>query len=319
MKVMGKKVLQSDQLQAHAGVTLVELLVVVALFGGLSIALATMMADFSTRNQRHFRHAQISQEIFEFSEAMEVYLTNTVRVTNCRCGGKCVFPAAPMGCATPPCTTDLLEFEIEDSSNPGQVAATAPCLDPGQRSSPATVDGLLPRGCKRSLLLRYLESDPTNPALGLGTLGALAIVDPLQGAVLHKLEGILNLNCGMTPTDATICPASDTEDANCRPSGTDFRLEIEVLVLGQVYREVSTTVPFHNITVRGVHFGKTQSALNCKKNGLVTTDGNCCSGYVNSTGTCIAADQCVVAGGNVSGAFGWTECCSHKWDGTNCT
>ena len=91
------------------------------------------------------------------------------------------------------------------------------------------------------------------------------------------------------------------------------------MVLGQVFREVSTTLPFRNLTVPGVQFGKTQTSMTCKKTGVVALDGDCCSGYVNSTGTCIDADQCVVAGGGVSGAYGWAECCSHKWDGSVCT
>ncbi|HTL10856.1 MAG TPA: prepilin-type N-terminal cleavage/methylation domain-containing protein, partial [Bdellovibrionota bacterium] len=73
-----------------SGVTLMELMVSVALFGISALAMANMFAHHSLIQQEARNVSLLTEQLDEFSNSLEVNLSNLTRVISCGCGNGCI-------------------------------------------------------------------------------------------------------------------------------------------------------------------------------------------------------------------------------------
>ncbi len=327
------KRLRENSVLGSSGTTLVELMVAVALFGVLSLAMMTLFGDHSLQIARARNEARLSEQLGEFSEALDLYLSGVTQVISCGCtnSNPCIYSAgateledctvASVDCNVAP--DPLLRFEFEDAANPSDAVPAAGCLNSG--SSPVAVaiapDRMILRGCKKRMRLTYtppvLEVGPTPSQPGTLTIDREdpTVASPTQGAgltTLHTLRGVYMVRCGhLSPT------GSDTGVA----SKDHFRLHIRMKErirndiaasdlnmyeswaqggLGffrGTHRETSLDFSFQNLSVHGVHFGKPFSFRDCVLGSSSSADGSyCCSGYRLVNGNCLPMDNCVAGG-----------------------
>ena len=80
-----------------------------------------------------------------------------------------------------------------------------------------------------------------------------------------------------------------------------------------VHRQLTVMTEFRNLTFPGVHFGRLSTSKSCVADGDTdpTGSGNCCSGYMDSTGKCLSMEECSVSGTSMSESQ-FYQCCSHK-------
>jgi prepilin-type N-terminal cleavage/methylation domain-containing protein len=185
----------------EAGMTLVELMVSVGLFGILSLGLAEMFASNSRMSARAQNESKLSEQVVDFSQALENYLTNATQILGCNCANGCVLPDLT-GLSSPPAGTDcmsgnncgsgstaapgadILIFEYEDANNPTDPAINGQCevtalgglVDAKGRltNNGISPDALTLRGCKKRIHLTAIQ--PTAPtATAPGSPGQLAL------------------------------------------------------------------------------------------------------------------------------------------------
>ncbi|MGZ3696837.1 MAG: PilW family protein [Bdellovibrionota bacterium] len=328
------------------GMTLVELMVSTALFGILVLGMMTLFSENSKKVAKSQNESRLSEQLVEFSEAIENTLGNATQLISCACNpgtvGNCIFDQTPANpdcaigqCGNPaaPAPLTLLRYEYEDAQNPSDPATNLQCVlgSPSSVSTTITPEGLILRGCKKRISLQVVQPVPVLPTPKNAAPGQLAIVlEGLNGApnkVITTLSGVTSLRCGQLPLDPTLPVAAQ------QPSPEQFHLEIGIktrdtnlpLAAPQwdgwhpldagfyqgTHRTISTDINFRNINYPGVHFGKAISFNNCTADGAPSPDGNCCSGYQSATAPnlCLAATACITSGLASTAAY---ECCSHK-------
>lgn len=319
---------QKDQ----GGLTLVELMVGTALGGILVIAMIWLFIysrgrEVSSRNQ-----SDLSEKLGQFSQMLEVYLTNATEIRACGCNraGECVYDPA-VDCVRSPasCVAPLVDFITEDSLDPGAFAG-ADCHEgtPNPRVS-TTPPRLPPRGCKKRIQVLLVQPTPisaTVPAR-VGTPGRLILRDVTRGVDLADLSGVYSVSCGQAPDSGGTASGlqfsfnilAKSRGSNILESSDPGALDgwhpSDASINQGIHRSYLSTVPFRNISQNGLHFGKTITYDSCTRDGLIAPEGNCCSRYRDNNGRCIAQSACIRAGlqppvfGNLELAAQW--CCSH--------
>lgn len=300
-------------------------MVTVGLFGALMLVMMSLMAETSRNSAKVQNEARLSEDLLQFSLAVESYLSNTTRIVQCSCGGTCQINTAPDCVQSAACDlTNLFEFDYEDANDPSVVAG-AGCY-PGASNPPTDApDGLVLRGCKRRLRIALTPPSrvtPGNPASS--TPGELRMEELDQtGAVvrtIQRLRGVYEFRCGRVPIgNGAISPDQFSFKIRAKTRATNSPFgspgydgwhpadDPAFRFLEGTHRELSTHVSFRNLNVPGVHFGKAYSALNCVPDGRARGADVCCSGYSDSGGTCIPMDTCAPRGTAAATA---AECCS---------
>lgn len=274
-------------LHANQGMTLVELMVSVALFGVLSLGIAEMFAQSSKMTARAQNGARLSEQITQFSQILENYLSNTTQLIACNCANGCVLPdltsltALPAGtdCMSGNCGAgststpgdDILFFEYEDANNPTVPANNTACVvnfpPSGWLSAAITPDQLTWRGCKKRIHLTAVMptansgSDPGSPGQlaiypddgsGNPLPPAIAVLGGTNGTVnsgkMTGTSGVYQMICGQTPIPSDGMAAATTPEPN------HFRIELSVV--SRVNNTQDTTSPqFEGWTTTSTHFG----------------------------------------------------------------
>lgn len=331
----------------QAGVTLIELMITTAVGGIASLALMSLMADFSNFMVRRQNDANLSERLAEFSDNLNTYLSNATLIHSCTCStqplgstlGNCIYDeSAAQDCTLGGCgnNANLLQFEYEDATFPGS-ASTGSCNF--SAGFGGISDGLIPRGCKRRARLTFTPpvpfAGPGRPAPGVISLiaetAAGALTNPPQ--VLATLSGVAVLRCGH-PLNTTVTAAGvNYPDPNSfkftieakarennfgptharfdswdpRDNATGFNRGFE----RGIHRKFTTHVYFRNLTTAGVQYGKAHTDPTCIIDGRPDPQGtHCCSGYWDqATATCMDPATCKVAG---TPANHGDECCSLK-------
>lgn len=329
---MDAKRLGVKSVRGSSGVTLVELMVAVALFGVLSLAMMTLFGDHSLQIAKARNEARLSEQLGEFSEALDLYLGGVTQVISCGCtnSNPCVYSpgatetedctAPSVACAVAP--NPLFRFEMEDAANPAVSIPSAGCLNSGSSTVAAgiTPDQMILRGCKKRMRLTYtppvIEVGPTHSQPGTLTIGLEdpTVASPALGAgltTLHTLRGVYMVRCGhISPTGTGTGVASKDHfrlqirmkerirndiaptDANLYESWAQAGLNF----WRGTHREVSLDFAFQNLSVHGVHFGKPFSFRDCVLGSSFSAEGNCCSGFRLVNGNCLPMDNCVAGG-----------------------
>lgn len=329
------------------GATLVELMITVGLIGVSSLALMSLLGQYTSRTAQQQFEAELAEDLLGFSELLEAHLANATLVDYCGCGplppagNTCVYDATTPDCTLNPggCNNAaIIRFEYEDSTDPS-ILAPANCNFGGAPFAAAvSPQSLIPRGCKHRARLVY--TPPTNAASALPRPGTLALVreDPATGnpitaggvqQALFTVSGVTSFKCGHpdnpsrpgTPATGSfrftigakarasrVAPGDPNFDS-WHPSDT-----ARGFARG-THRSLTTDVSFRNLTTPGVQFGKATTEKNCTIDGLVDTNANCCSGFWNpTTQLCTSMATCLVQG---TAALGFTQCCSHMLDATS--
>lgn len=319
-------------LRQNSGLTLVELMVSVALFGFAASMLATLFVQFAGKRTRSQNSSELAERLSQFAQSLEVYVTNATEIRNCGCNisNNCIYDPARECGLTGDCGLPLLEIITEDSLDPGSFPGPE-CF--GATTNPrvgSTFPGLIPRGCKKRIQVQgFAPSTMTvGPPAVVGTPGRLDIVDVTTGwVVLQSLVGTYAVTCGLVGSGAG------------DPAGTQFYFDIRVKARNSnlntsptpnllegwhpadpefqrgTHRAYLTAIPFRNLTQPGLHYGKTVTFDNCTRDGDPAPEGNCCSRYRDTVGTCIPQAACIRAGtqppdfGDLQLAAQW--CCSH--------
>lgn len=326
------------QLNNSHGVTLIELMIATAISGVAAIALMTVMADFSRRTAAARNDANLSEQLVGFSDLLETYLGNATLIDEvapgqtCGCGmtaaqkaacliknaADCVVTAAN---PTPNCSAPILRFEFEDTNFPDQQAA-GNCVFGAGIFPGGSPDGLVPRGCKRKARLVF-----TPPVANSGTgAGILAItLEDVNGIPAANpffgITGVTSFRCGhlenpsrpgmASPDSFRLVIGMKARANNFGPGHPEFdgwHPDDARFVRG-THRTITADINFRNLTASGIHFGKAESIKNCVIDGQVSPEGQCCSGYWNSTtNVCIAANACLPRNAALVGIG--QECCS---------
>jgi prepilin-type N-terminal cleavage/methylation domain-containing protein len=327
-----------------AGFTLVELLVTVAISGGLALAIMSILIGTTTFSQTARLQAELTKDLQTFYYALEQYLGQTTEVISCNCAAPGVgiggftaqtcFPVGVDKSATAgfdAASGPVFSFVYEDAADPiSPTPAGSSCL------FGAVVGGLIPGtnipavGCKRILTLVY--NPPTletaGPPAAISLPGTLKLKDQ-AGTVLAQLSSVTSFACGMSvntfPFSATLSNSDlrvridvkakqntidNFKDGNYEswnPLGVNFARGYHRSHLGQI--------TFRNLAMPGIHFGKIRQYKDCFADGRALPAGTdyhvCCSGYSNAAGTaCVAATAC----GWNNGAVPAQPCCSRMTD-----
>jgi prepilin-type N-terminal cleavage/methylation domain-containing protein len=322
-----------------AGFTLVELMITSALFGILSVAIGSMLAQHTKRVIRAQNAAMVAEQLAEFSLTLENYISNATFVFKSQASAVApanqytAIPAAGGGgdCLMGGCPNPVLMFQSEDSASP-MVTPTGNCLSPNNAPVPSSVapGGLVLLGCKHQYSLSFTPptADGKNP-------GILALTEFTSGKTISQLTGVYGFVAGYVASEAagtlnknqyrfeihmkaraTNVAPGDPEFDGWYPGSQNF---------GNGYhRDLVTDVNLRNIATRGVYFAKAYAEANCDRDGQVSVMGICCSGYYDaSSKTCLAmadgtsaAAGCTQAGDTPTG--GNLSCCSHKLLGAVC-
>lgn len=324
------------------GVTLTEVLISSALFGVLALGVADLSSQNGLFAGRAQNEAQLSEDIHEFSEALDLHLSSATSITACNCGADCLFPSPP---AAPPASANcpgadcenLLVFDTEDSTDPG-IEASGPNCEFGTANpfpGAAAPDGYVFRGCKKRMRLRYVPPTQAPPS-GTGRQGELFLetLNRATGefAMAASLRGVTGLNCGY-PRFSAISGATNANSGQFKiglrtkaplrrrpPASDEFEgwHPNDPRFARGLHRELSKDIELPNLSAKGVHFGKTVSYLKCVRDTDVpntSSSGNCCSGYRFANGACMPIGACLPRGAtpsNTDPALGFAECCSHQ-------
>ncbi len=289
--------------------TLVELLISVGLFGTLSLAVAQMFVYFNAQTITLDREIALNESIREFHEYVDMDLGNVTRFMGCDCGSaNCRFPSAftdSSNCAhsSQPCGAVLATWETETSQTPIQASNNTSCNGNPDRY-----------GCRQFRALRIVPATDTTP-------GVLTLENAANQAVLSRLEGVTEVNCGMNHSRLNngfkLRVRTKVRSRNLNDSSSnDFESWMKggQNWLAGSHREVDIEVDFRNLTHTGLHYGKTNTVRNCLTDGTASTQAEtCCSGFLNASGTaCSAQSTCSVAG--VASTLAGS-CCSHQLNG----
>lgn len=323
----------------QSGFTLIELMVVVAITGGLALVLMSTLVDTTKINRQMQVQAETGRDLQSFYYALEVYFGQTTQVVTCECGGGASGIIAGF---THPCKNDslqslplpagtntVLQVVYEDSSDPLQFfppAAGSNCLLAGAVQIPGT--DITPVGCKRFAFLKYTPpvdvsgSNPSTP----GKLEISTGIDPAALSPVATINAVTDFACGMTsnPTTGTLSNSdfkvridvkskinnteqvSDPNYESWSPAGVNFDHGIRRSHFGQV--------TFRNLTMPGIHFGKMRSYKNCTGNKVATNDPqSCCAGYYDGAA---CNTSCTPSG--IAAPLA-TMCCSRMIDPTGAT
>lgn len=326
--------LHSNDGVGASGATLVELMVSVALFSLIGITMGTLFAEHAKRSVISDNESKLTTQTSEFTNALEAYIGNATRIHGCNCDGStCVFSESTTDCMSSngDCDKPLLEIETEVSGSPEQeTPVSSGCiLDVGVNPNTNTPEGLYARGCKRKFQLNF--EVPTPVATGtpkvVGDPGTLSLVDVTSGTAVtkHELSGVYYVRCGMSPVDSNSTAAVNHFRLEAKVKSRNSNLQVSTdasLLEGWhpddtrfnegTHRELGTTIAFRNLGQSPVHFGMPESRRRCVTDGFSSTDGNCCSGYMDSSSTCLAMNECLVQGVSSGGVS--SACCSHMTD-----
>lgn len=331
--------LRDGFVRGSAGVTLVELMVAVGLFGVLSLAMMTLFGDHSTQIAKARNEARLSESLGEFSEALDLYLSGVTQVISCGCGfdgitivgTPCTYVEGATGLEdckerSAPCWNPILRFEYEDAGNPSLPTPAAGCVNSGSStvSAAITPEQLILRGCKKRMRLSYtapvIEVGATASQPGTLTLDLEdpKVANPAPGAgltTLHTLRGVYLVRCGhVEPTGTGTGKASKDHfrlrlrlkerlrnDAASTSASYESWAKLGKNFWSGTHREISLDFSFQNLSVHGVHFGKPFSNRDCVLGSSSSADGNCCSGYRLVSGACMSMDSCKKGGKALSG------------------
>jgi len=281
-------------LVSASGVTLVELLVAVGLFGVLSAALSQVFVGFMEQNTRNEREIGLNESLREFTDRLDLELGNMTQLLGCSCGvSRCVYNDATssggVDCASTNCGSTLLLWETEVSQSPGSASSAGDC-----NGSPSL------RGCKkfRKLVL-------TRPAADGRTPGKIEIQDAVSGQTLASISGVTQAFCGRTHDTQTTgfkvrVRAKSRNKNNADPLSPDFESWNLAQPSGAngIHRELTAEVNLRNLNSPGVHFGNSSTFRSCVADGSTANNANkCCSNYRSTTtGNCLARSQCKKSG-----------------------
>jgi type II secretory pathway pseudopilin PulG len=323
------RTMSSGRLRNSQGVTLVELMIAIGLTGISTLAVMTLMANYSEQVARQQNEANLSEQLAGFADILEAYVGNATLIQSCGCANGCIYTedAAVTDCTfNTGCTiNNILQFEYEDSVDPG-VPAAGTCEFAAGFDAGAAPDRLIPRGCKRRARLVY-----SRPVLGSNTPGTLSVFaeNPATGNPVGEpmltLQGVTQFRCGhprnsqtglADPNSFRISIAAKSRATNLPPGDPLFdgwHPNDNGFTRG-THRTFSTDIPFRNLTTAGIQFSKSYTEKNCTIDGQVDPEANCCSGYWDpSNQTCrkMTTDAngpgCLVRGAATSSV---TMCCS---------
>lgn len=306
----------------HQGMTLVEILVALALFGVLALGTATLLFDNGKFNQKSRNEVALSDMLEEFVYSTDTYLSNTTQMISCACGNSCIFDdsSSPNCMISGACSDPLIRLEYEDANDPSMTSASSDCLFDG-----VTIAGATLLGCKKRIRLSYTQPVAANP--GPGAPGVLRIdLEDNSGNVvraLSSLTGVTSLRCGhrpVNPSAATLVPSSDSfrielsmkarmTNEPVPLTGMDGWHPSDTGYLAGTHRAAAADFTFKNLNVAGVQFGKPTSVTSCAANGQSNTNAPCCSGYNDASNICISSATCSIRGSATIGVAG-SACCS---------
>jgi prepilin-type N-terminal cleavage/methylation domain-containing protein len=297
LKTIHRRISPADirrSLKSTSGVTLVELMVAVGLFGVLSAALTQVFVGFMEQNTRSEREIELNESLREFTDRLDLELGNMTQLLGCSCGvSRCVYnddtSSGGVNCASTNCGSTLLLWETETAQSTGSASSAGACN--GSTSL---------RGCKkfRKLVL-------TRPAANGTTPGKIEIQDATSGQILASISGITQAYCGRNNDIQTTgfkvrVQAKSRNKNNSTPSSPDFESWSLAQPSGArgIHRELTAEVNFRNLNSPGVHFGNSSTLRSCVADGSATNNANqCCSNYrSSSTGRCLARSQCKKSG-----------------------
>jgi hypothetical protein len=321
-------------------------MVTVAITGGLSLAIMSILVGTTTFNQTTRLQAEVTKDLQTFFYALEQYLGQTTEVIACNCaapgvgtGGLTTQTCYPTGvdksatAGFDAASGPVFKFVYEDAADPiNPTPGGAGCL------FGAAVGGIIPGttipaiGCKKILTLVYnpptLETSGPPPALSQP--GVLKLQDQ-AGNTLQTLSNVTSFACGMSVNTAALASTLSNSDLRVRidvkakqdtienqndgsyesfaPTGKNFARGFHRSHIGQI--------TFRNLTMPGIQFGKMRQYKDCIADGKTLPAGAdfhlCCSGYANTAGTlCVAAAGC----GWNNGAPPGTPCCARMADAT---
>jgi len=318
------------------GVTLVELMISVAIFGTLVIASMTFFAEQAKFTGRGQNAIKLSDEMSDFTDSVDLYLRNTTQLISCGCNsaGACAFNET-IDCTTAGnCNNSVLvRFETETALDPG-VSPYSGCLYDSSPEVAASITNppLMLRGCKKRFRLSYTPPTQTGTAASQPGELVLSLENPTDNSVasvIARFSGVYFLSCGhlsysyTNPLSGLVdtfissdnfriqirakakmynAPLGDTAYESWHPSETGLRFN------SGVHREFLGEYTFENLSYKGVVFGMSTTILDCIPDGMASPSASqCCSNFLSVDGDCLAASQCIANG---EGYAVMTECCS---------
>lgn len=294
-----------------SGLTLIELMIVVALGSVLGLGIMTLFYDTTKLNHSLRQQILLSENLESFFYSLEQYFSQTTNLIICNCSGAASTCSNPTLASVPAPAAGVvvLQAVYEDAADPLTLPG-AGCHFVGSAGAPiAAVDGPIPYGCKKSIQLRYIP--PKIEAAAVPSVAGRLALEQIDtaGAVISTvatLNNVTDFGCGM-PTIATGALSNseiilridvkarkfhseNPNDANYESwspaSAKNFRVG--------TLRSHTDRILFRNLVTKGVQFGKMRSYKNCFPNGFATANiQQCCSKLLNNAGTqCAASNTC---------------------------
>jgi hypothetical protein len=301
------------------GTTLIELMVAMGLFGGISVALMSLFSSYLAESMVAQNQVALNEAINEFHERLDTELGNVTQVIGCACGSaNCVFnSSAPVDCmkegAT--CKTVLLRWETEKSNSPF-LRQKSGCLGEGVGKTREQIEL---RGCKARM---RLVMEP--PVKGTGIPGEVRIErddlppDAAPSEILARLPGVYSLSCGRSsgtePGQFRLelkAKARDRNDGVTSSAFEGFHPDDAGFNRG-THRSFFADLSFRNLNTSGVFFGRIQKIPSCVRDGEKASQSgaSCCSGFFDSNLKCLPTTECLGSGRESDSAG--LDCCSHQ-------
>jgi prepilin-type N-terminal cleavage/methylation domain-containing protein len=326
--------------RTSSGMTLVELMVSLAIMGGLSLVMLAMLGEHSRKSAQVNADVQLSERSQEFTQIFDSTVAGVTQWLSCNCNNSCTWSERASFSDDGDTVDTIATFVSEGSTDPEQVAG-GPCLGAESNPAPGSPSGLLLRGCKgvfgltfRRPRLAFSPGGAYPGALQLRQAIGTNVTSPDKWKVLFELPGVYQIRCGHPEVGAGTSRPLTAKNAfkmeismkagltpkNCDAS-RGITEDCEIWTLKErvhekrgTFRSITTETTFKNLVSRGVVFGKARSLLTCIPDGKKVPDNQriqCCSGY-SVKGECMEARFCVSPGpGADNPPF---NCCSHDVD-----
>lgn len=324
-----------------SGMSLMELMVVVAISGGLALAVMSLMVDSTKISQQMTQQNEVSKDLQTFYFALEQYIGNVTQVVSCNCNASAPLCANHTAADSSPAGSSAapnFRFVYEASPDPLVPATTFPATDCiyGNGSFATTAiagTDIKPIGCKKVMDLRYTKETAGTP----GKLELFQVEPPITDAggnlvPLIFLNNVVGFACGMTVLAG---PPSAL-------SNNDFNVRIKLKAKTANFNEAADwtddskgiirthqgQILFRNLALPGIQFGKLIAVRGCTRVGNPPPGGDvkqCCSGYLSGAncsdpvGGPSGTPECVPNPNGATAPAGTpATCCSRMATGGKC-